>query len=98
MATDGNKAPEVIRAFVRIRPPISSEIHHENCLQVPSIHDLHLHSEKYDIKCQYDHVFNELTTQEEIFQQISPLLDDILKGYNASIFAYGQTSAGKVKS
>lgn len=87
---------EAIKAFVRVRPPISSEISHENCIQVPSGNDIHLKSEKYEVRCKYDCVFNELSTQEEVFQKISPLLDDILLGYNASIFAYGQTSAGKV--
>lgn len=87
---------EAIKAFVRVRPPISSEISHENCIQVPTTNDIQLKSEKYEIKCKYDFVFNELSTQEEVFKQISPLLDDVLLGYNASIFAYGQTSAGKV--
>jgi kinesin family member 15 len=89
---------EVIKTFVRVRPPIASEVSHETCLKVPSIHDIHLSSEKYEIKCKYDYVFSEFASQEEIFEQISPLLDDVLLGYNSSIFAYGQTSAGKVTS
>lgn len=87
---------EVIKAFVRIRPPISNEINSETCLQSNLNKQITLKTEKYSIKCFYDYVFNEFSTQEEVFQQVSNLLDDVLYGYNACIFAYGQTSAGKV--
>jgi hypothetical protein len=40
-------------------------------------------------------VFSEVTTQEEVFDEVRPLLADVLAGYNGCIFAYGQTSAGK---
>ena len=30
-----------------------------------------------------------------MFDSIRPLLDDVLKGVNGTVFAYGQTSAGK---
>jgi len=34
-------------------------------------------------------------TQEEIFQDCSDLVQSVLDGYNATVFAYGQTGAGK---
>eukprot|EP01038_Epipyxis_sp_PR26KG_P012262 gene12262-16442_t len=33
--------------------------------------------------------------QEHVFKWVSPLLDDVLQGYNGSLFTYGQTGTGK---
>ena len=39
----------------------------------------------------YDHVFNPDSTQDEIYNAcVQPLLDEFLKGFNATILAYGQ--------
>ncbi|CDJ66656.1 kinesin motor domain-containing protein, putative [Eimeria necatrix] len=44
----------------------------------------------------FDSVFGETTDQEEVFQGCTlPLLHDLLKGINVSVFAYGATAAGK---
>eukprot|EP00164_Ancoracysta_twista_P003184 GFYU01004247.1.p1 GENE.GFYU01004247.1~~GFYU01004247.1.p1 ORF type:complete len:922 (-),score=245.94 GFYU01004247.1:185-2950(-) len=43
-----------------------------------------------------DRVFVPDTTQETVFQEIAePVVEDVLNGYNGTIFAYGQTGAGK---
>nr|CAG4710584.1 unnamed protein product [Naegleria fowleri] len=40
-----------------------------------------------------------ITSQSEVFETVGrPLIDDIIKGYNCTIFAYGQTSSGKTYS
>jgi hypothetical protein len=43
----------------------------------------------------YDEVFEPGSTQREIFNNFSPLMQDVLDGYNVCIFAYGQTGSGK---
>lgn len=44
----------------------------------------------------FDKVCDAATTQEEFYQLVaSKTVDDILKGFNGTIFAYGQTGAGK---
>ena len=44
----------------------------------------------------FDRLYDEKTTQEQIFAECAvPLIDEALEGYNACIFAYGQTGAGK---
>jgi Cdc6-like AAA superfamily ATPase len=44
----------------------------------------------------YDGVFDEDATQEQVFQEACvPLLNDVLKGNDASLFVYGQTGTGK---
>ncbi|RYY83529.1 hypothetical protein EON63_11050 [archaeon] len=45
----------------------------------------------------FDRIFGAESTQEEVFQETArPLIEDVLAGYNATIFAYGQTGTGKV--
>ncbi|KAJ2487716.1 Kinesin- motor protein [Coemansia sp. RSA 2320] len=44
----------------------------------------------------YDGVFGPKATQEHIYDQIGcPTLDNVMKGFNCTIFAYGQTGTGK---
>lgn len=44
----------------------------------------------------FDKLFDVLTTQEEVYNSTTrPLLDSILDGYNATVFAYGATGCGK---
>ena len=44
----------------------------------------------------YDHVFDEDTATDEVFRRMgSGLVDEVLRGVNGTIFAYGQTSSGK---
>ncbi len=35
-------------------------------------------------------------SQASVFQQLSPILEAVLAGFNGTVMAYGQTSAGKV--
>uniref|UniRef100_K3WTP4 Kinesin-like protein n=1 Tax=Globisporangium ultimum (strain ATCC 200006 / CBS 805.95 / DAOM BR144) TaxID=431595 RepID=K3WTP4_GLOUD len=47
-------------------------------------------------KFTYDHVFSEEDDQSVVFENVArPVVQDIMSGYNATIFAYGQTSSGK---
>lgn len=44
----------------------------------------------------FDHVFGKGATNFDVFERVvSPLVDRAVKGFNATIFAYGQTSSGK---
>ena len=90
---DGGKG-EVIQVFIRVRPPISKE-KHENAVTTSGGQAITVRSEKHDITCKYDKVFDGTSSQSEVFDAVRPLLSNVLNGFNACIFAYGQTSAGK---
>uniref|UniRef100_A0A4W6G964 Kinesin-like protein n=1 Tax=Lates calcarifer TaxID=8187 RepID=A0A4W6G964_LATCA len=48
------------------------------------------------VKYHFDVFHGEQTTQQEVFlSSVKPILPHILKGQNASVFAYGPTGAGK---
>lgn len=41
-------------------------------------------------------VFGPNSQQKELYQQVvSPIVNEVLEGYNCTIFAYGQTGTGK---
>jgi kinesin family protein 18/19 len=44
----------------------------------------------------FDRVFDDTTTQSDVYEATTkPLLDSVLDGYNATVFAYGATGCGK---
>lgn len=44
----------------------------------------------------FDKVFGPTSQQKDLFDQaISPIVNEVLEGYNCTIFAYGQTGTGK---
>ena len=47
----------------------------------------------------FDQVFGPDSTQPDIFNQVArPIIDNVMEGYNGTIFAYGQTGSGMCKN
>lgn len=44
---------------------------------------------------EFDRVYGPSSTQEDLFEDVSYLVQSVMDGYNVCIFAYGQTGSGK---
>lgn len=44
-----------------------------------------------------DNIYDADSTTQEIYEQIArPIVEESVKGFNGTIFAYGQTSSGEI--
>jgi len=56
----------------------------------------HSKNRKSDKTYTFNKILTEEASQEETYSStVKELLDDVLAGYNATVFAYGATGAGK---
>lgn len=47
----------------------------------------------------FDYVFPQHSSQKDVFESVGlPMIDDVLLGYNGTLFCYGQTGSGKTYS
>lgn len=88
-----------IRVFCRVRPPLGSEADRlESAWKYLDEQSLEIGATDGSgkrMEFSFDHVFHSRTTQEDIFENVAPLIQSALDGYNVCIFAYGQTGSGK---
>lgn len=53
-------------------------------------------TERADTRYHVDHVFGPMDTTRSIFEtSFHGIIDKVVTGFNATVFAYGQTSSGK---
>ena len=50
-----------------------------------------------DKRFKFDHIFDSSASQEDVFRgvRMPQMLEGVLDGYHATVFAYGQTASGK---
>ena len=48
----------------------------------------------YTIQSNFDEVFSQNATQQQVFQSFGRVIPQIFIGYNVTFFAYGQTGSG----
>lgn len=86
MSKSGN-----IRVAIRVRPFIERENGTENVLKIIDDQTIEVDENRKN----YNHIFDQTSTQSEVFEWIKPLFDEAVKGVNCSLFMYGQTGTGK---
>ncbi|OXU30307.1 hypothetical protein TSAR_015423 [Trichomalopsis sarcophagae] len=90
-----------IQVFVRVRPANNAEKTSKSpvVVDVPSNKDIVVRErpqDKLTKKFTFDKVFGPLSKQIDVYNAVvSPLLEEVLAGYNCTVFAYGQTGTGK---
>jgi hypothetical protein len=87
-----------VRVVCRVRPTNQKEISSGGvtCIKINQS-NIDVSSEGNQNSFAFDRLFGPESHQQEVFQDTAfPLIADVLDGYNATIFAYGQTGTGKV--
>ena len=90
-----------IKVFVRCRPLKGTE--KKNVIDVlPERREVRINesknsNERYNSKTfTFDHTFGVDTNQIEVYRAVvEPLIEQVVMGYNCTVFAYGQTGTGK---
>ncbi|KAI9911913.1 hypothetical protein PsorP6_009619 [Peronosclerospora sorghi] len=88
-----------VRVCCRVRPQNAKELTMAGAERCVFTEDATIEvktNEGNPLKFTFDNVFHEQDTQKTVFESVAlPVVQDIMDGYNATIFAYGQTSSGK---
>jgi kinesin family protein 5 len=90
--------PNTIKVVARFRPQnrIEREANSEQVVSFPSQESLKVASKDASSAFTFDRVFPTNTPQHDVFDySIRGTVDDVLAGYNGTVFAYGQTGSGK---
>ena len=101
-ATSKDKNAETVKVVIRCRPLSSKEMQagHEVCVNMNTkTGEIFLTKPSNDEppkQFTFDMVFDWTIAQEDIYNRCaSNIIENVLEGYNGTIFAYGQTGTGK---
>ena len=79
-------APEQSRVLVRGRIPVSAGGSSGAPIDAPAVHK----------EMRFDAVFAPTASQRRVYEEVAlPIVDGVLRGYNGTVLAYGQTGTGK---
>lgn len=90
---------ENIKVCLRVRPLNTNEINRNknSCVEILNNLEVNYKSGKLNKKYQLDYIFDQKSTQEDIFHicALPNLIESVIEGYSVTVFAYGQTGSGK---
>ncbi len=87
---------EKVKVVCRIRPTNQKEILSGgvSCIKFTET-NIEVNQDDGSNSFSFDRIFGPESTQIKVFEYTAvPLINDVLSGYNATIFAYGQTGTG----
>ena len=87
-----------VRVICRIRPTNQKELSSGGVSCVKNTEtNIDVGTEDGTASFAFDRIFGPESLQSEVFDYSAvPLINDVLTGYNATIFAYGQTGTGNI--
>lgn len=91
---------EHLKVAVRVRPLLDLDKAFDSIVYINEVRakqekEIRVVDNEHYITSTYDKVFPPESSQTDIFEFVSPALNQALKGFNCTIFAYGQTGSGK---
>lgn len=88
-----------IRVIIRMRPILDGERRGDQQggrVEIKDDQTVSVYTHTQGTKLfEFFRALNETATQEEVFEEIKPLIQSAIDGYNVCIMAYGQTGSGK---
>ncbi|KAG8231241.1 hypothetical protein J437_LFUL005915 [Ladona fulva] len=90
-----------IQVFVRVRPLSVQDKQkpYSNVIECPSSREVSVKEKASSLTSKtfsFDRVFNTQSKQIDVYRTVvNPLIEEVLAGYNCTVFAYGQTGTGK---
>ncbi|XP_063236294.1 kinesin-like protein KIF11-B [Bacillus rossius redtenbacheri] len=95
------KDSQQVRVYVRVRPLSVSERRgrNESIVDCSGSKEVRVRDRSHVVKpkvFKFDQVFGPDSKQIDVYHSIlNPMMDEVLSGYNCTVFAYGQTGSGK---
>ncbi len=84
----------VCRVVARFRPQSAREVN-GRCFKSLSVDTVAFSSPETSNNFTFDRIYGEASSQEDLFQDVRPIVHAVLNGYNGTVLAYGQTGSGK---
>ena len=81
--------------FVRIRPSLNKEKYQKKSVFGLDLHRIAIDYRDSNLEYDFDKIFDENTTQKEVFQSFKLYAKKLFSGRSCTIMAYGQTGSGK---
>lgn len=90
---------DTLKVAIRVRPLLSREMAKDQAVFVEVRTSqgttIRVTNDAHHVENQYDKVFSAASSQQDVFDYISPVMEGVTQGFNATVFAYGQTGSGK---